>query len=428
MNITSTDTAEQIAEKLKSIVNKRVAEESAARDEKTSDLEQRYMQLKEGLDAISERLKSNAHHGASYVEGADDAFKTDNPDKQFNLHRGLVGWHTDFNYDKTPYGDLAGEKSLWPERDILMEATKKAQSADVDIEGGFAVPEQFMADFIPILLARSIAAQLGVRFETGFSGSPVVWPKITRAAQAYWVGENTAPTETDIELGQVSMEPHDLAALVPMSNRLLRMSAGGFEAMLRNHLARIMALKLDLAVFKGTGASGEPLGIQNVPSVPTLDWDTVPAAAEKGDASTIQNITDKLSIMMETVDTSNALEGELGWAAHPQVLGYFREVKDTDGHPLFKFGDPNETGERQLYGYRLLTSTQLANGDPADFIFGNWADAMVGQWGTMVLDSSMHAGNAFFKRQTYIRAHLAADVGVMHEESFVQATNFDATA
>jgi len=378
-------------------------------------------QLQGSIEEMTVQLKSREHHGDAYVDGANDAFTTDDPARRFNLHRGLVGWHSDFDYDKTPYGEQAN-KELWPEREILMEATQKAQSAGVDTEGGFAVPEQFNSDFIPILLAKTVAGQLGVVFTDGFTGSPVVWPRIDAAAQAYWVAENVAPPESEAETGQISMTPHDLAALIPVSNRLLMQTSGRFETMLRDHMARIMALKLDLAIFKGIGAAGEPLGLSNTPGVGTTSWSGV----TKSGAS--QTVTDKLSAMVEAVDTSNALEGNLGWVAHPQVHGFFRESKDADGRPLFMAGDPERPSQPFLHNYQILKTTQLASGATADLMFGNWADFMVGQWGTLILDSSSQAGNAFFRRQTYIRSVMTVDMAVMHEASFNVATAFNAAA
>ena len=377
------------------------------------------LDLKEGVEKMTEKMKSTAHHGAAYVDGADDAFSTDDPAKRFSLARAICGSMTGWSYANTPYAKDANQ-ALWPERDICEAATQKAQSSGVDTEGGFAVPEQSNAEYIPILLAKSIAAKLGVDFRTGFVGSPWTQPRVDAASQAYWVAENTAPTESDTELGQISMTPHDLSALIPVSNRLLFQTSGAFERFLTDHMSKIHALELDRVIFKGTGAAGEPLGLDNIPGIGTFNWTAV--AEEKGDLATWQNITDKLSGIIETMDTANALDGSLAFAMNTVSAGYFREVKNADAMPLLKSGDPNDPLAKSLYGFPVQTSTQLAS---TDLYFGNWGDLTVGQWGTMVIDSSNVAGNAFFNRQTWLRANITVDLAVMHEASFVLASNFN---
>lgn len=398
------------------------ADRFEALETKAAEDAETIQRLETAVEEATEKLKSREHHGDAFVEGAEDAFKTDDPAKAFNLHRGLVGWHCDFDYDKTPYEDHSN-KELWPERDILNEATKKAQSAGVDTEGGFAVPEQFNTEFIPLLLSKLTAGELGVQFLDGLDGTPVTWPRVDSGPESYWVGENVAPAESEAVIGQVSMTPHTLATLVPVSNRLIAQTQGRFEKMLTELIARKKAIKLEQAIYKGIGSAAQPLGLANSPGIGTTAWGSV---TKSGAA---QDVTDLISAMVEGVDTSNALEGNLGWVAHPQVHGFLREAKDADGKPLFTLqGNPETPSIPMLYNYKLLKTTQLASGNPADLMFGNWADLMVGQWGTMVIDTSKEAGNAFFRRQTYFRAYIDVDIAIMHEASFNVATGFNASA
>src|SRR5262249_40510826 len=61
------------------------------------------------------------------------------------------------------------------------------------------------------------------------------------------------------------LAPKELAALVPVPNRLLRdaTEVGALDRALRDDLAEVLALKMDWAFLVGTGAN-TPTGIQNV--------------------------------------------------------------------------------------------------------------------------------------------------------------------
>ena len=416
------------AAKLAEHLKKEYSDRLRAAEEANAELRSTIATQAERQTQFEEQLKSNSHHGMAYVEGADDAFdKTNhNPDTQFNLHRGMVGHAFGWDYDKTPYQKSTGDRKLWPERDIIEASTEKAQAAGVDVSGGFAVPEQFNSDYIPRLRAMSVAFNLGVQSRTDFRGSPVVWPRIDSDSQAYWVAENVAPTETDVELGQLSMTPHELAALIPISQRLMFQTSNAFEGMIRDHMARTHALKLDEAIFKGVGAAGQPLGIANLSGTGSVNFNGVDALSQ---ATSTLAMSDALSAMEEQVDIQNALQGSLGYVAHPTAAHVMRKIKDADGMPILRSGDVNDRPTRKdLYGYAFETSTQLSAADGGDLIFGNWADAMVGQWGTLVIDTSDVAGNAFFRRQVYVRAVLTVDTAFMHPESFCLATEFDIPA
>ena len=90
---------------------------------------------------------------------------------------------------------------------------------------------------------------------------------ISTGATAYYVGENAAIPTSEPTFAQAPLlVPKELAALVPVSNRLLRDAAESpsVEQVLREDLAEILSLRLDLGFIQGTGTGGEPTGIKNV--------------------------------------------------------------------------------------------------------------------------------------------------------------------
>ena len=96
---------------------------------------------------------------------------------------------------------------------------------------------------------------------TGLSGNISI-PRLTQTATGYWVGEGSAPSESQQAFDQVNMTPKTVAAYVDYSRRLLLQSSIDIETMIRGDLAKVIATKLDHTAIYGTGSSNQPLGIK----------------------------------------------------------------------------------------------------------------------------------------------------------------------
>lgn len=290
----------------------------------------------------------------------------------------------------------------------------------VDSLGGFIVPNQVMsAQIIPLLQAAVVAFEAGTVRMAGLSGSPVQIPKITGATTAYWLGEVEAVTSGDMSFGQIDLYPHDVFALCTLSNRLIELGAPGAEQLVRTQLARDIGLKIDAAVFNGTGAAGQPIGIYNTSGVNSYTWSTSTSVS----ASTAYG---HLLGMEKELYLDNAQTvGEFVWAVHPTLFNSLRNMVDP-GNPAGASANVQpknrpfiDAGKiERIIGHRYVISTQL----PTDkLLLGAFASSMVAEWGTMVLAASREGTN-FTKRQTQILAGMTVDVGVRYPEAFVAST------
>ncbi|NDD45284.1 MAG: phage major capsid protein [Synechococcaceae bacterium WB9_4xB_025] len=100
--------------------------------------------------------------------------------------------------------------------------------------GGNLVADELLAgSFIDLLRNRLALAQAGVTMLTGLQGNISI-PRQTSAATAYWVGENSSPTESQQAIDQVNMTPKTVGAYVDYSRRLLLQSSIDVEGMIRN--------------------------------------------------------------------------------------------------------------------------------------------------------------------------------------------------
>jgi len=285
----------------------------------------------------------------------------------------------------------------------------------VDSLGGFIVPNQVMsAQIIPLLQAAVTVYEAGTVRMGGLSGSPVQIPKITGATTAYWLGEVEAVTSGDMTFGQIDLYPHDVFALCTLSNRLIELGAPGAEQLVRQQLARDIGLKIDAAVYNGTGAAGQPTGIYNTTGINSV--------ATVGDLSLAVAYGKLLDMEKELYLDNAQTVGEFVWAIHPTLFQKLRQQLDTEAsganvQPKTRpFIDAGKI--ERLLGYRYVLSTQLPSNK---ILLGAFAASMVAEWGTMVLAASREGTN-FTKRQTQILAGMTVDVGVRYPEAFCAGT------
>ena len=280
----------------------------------------------------------------------------------------------------------------------------------VDSLGGFIVPNQVMsAQIIPLLQAAVTVYEAGTVRMGGLTGSPVQIPKITGATTAYWLGEVEAVTSGDMTFGQIDLYPHDVFALCTLSNRLIELGAPGAEQLVRSQLARDIGLKIDSAVYQGTGAAGQPTGILNTSGVNTT--------ASVGVLNTAASYAQMMVMEGELLKDNAQTVGEFVWALSPTNFQNLRQQVDAANQPKTRpFIDAGKI--ERILGHRYVVTTQMPD---TKIILGAFAASMVAEWGTMVLAASREGTN-FTKRQTQILAGMTVDVGVRYPEAFCVGT------
>lgn len=330
-----------------------------------------------------------------------------------------------FSFTRATNGIVTGDWGYGFEKAVFDETRnrRKDLSASDDALGGFLVPVQVLDDFIELLRANTVVREAGATVLNNLMGSPVELPKQTGGATAFWVSENGAITSSDIALGQVKLEPRSLGALVKLSNRVLRLSSPGIEGIVRDDLARVMALALDLAALRGTGSSGQPLGIANTSNINEIE-----IAADGGDFTFFH--ADR---MRQALAEDNAERGRLAFISHPSVWGKMRRERiaqfsgQTEGqYVILPLSDDNM---RAQLGFPFFQTTQIptnltkATGtNLSEVYFGNWQELLVGMWTNMEFLASNVAGDAtggaFAQNQTWLRVIMEVDTAVRHPESF----------
>jgi HK97 family phage major capsid protein len=403
------------------------------------------MELVEIMDAIKaqkqlieDKFKENADMGVKYdaeMKKLDDRIAEIEKKLSPNTVSlpGAEDYKDKFGWGRAFYGVVTNDWDRVPfEKEIFAETRKRALETGTGTAGGFIVPIQYTAELIEMLTAREILSQLGVSKLTNLSAGIIEMPKQTGGATAYWVGENQDITESDLTFGMMTLSPKSVAALVKTSARLLSLSNPSIDTIIKRDIALRMALKIDLAGFRGTGTSTQPRGIANTPGINNV-YAGSGAGGTGGNAS-----FDLLQDMQFALEEDNALFGNLGFAWNPVIRRNLLKLKvkefanDTGGEYIVQPVTPQAL--LAWINYPALSTTQIptnltlnAGTDLTEIYFGNWQEFIMAMWGGIQLMASQETSDAFQKNQTWIRIIQDVDMGVRHAESFCICSDVNKT-
>lgn len=275
--------------------------------------------------------------------------------------------------------------------------------------GNLVATDLLVGNFIDILRNAMVIDRMGVRMLTGLVGQIAI-SKMTGAATAYWVAENTAPTESQQVIGQVTMSPKTVGAFTDISRRLLLQSSISVENMVQTDLATVLGLAIQQAAINGSGASNQPSGLLTLvtPSV---------IGGTNGLSPTYAHI-----VAMETnVSVANADVGTLGYLTNTKVRGKLKvteQFSSTNGRPVWAEGNTPLNGYQA--GVTNAVPSNLVKGSSGStasaIIFGNFADLMIGMWGSLDLMVDPYTGST--AGTVRIVALQDVDVAVRNVESF----------
>jgi len=176
------------------------------------------------------------------------------------------------------------------------------------------VPDEFGTDLIKLREQYGVAR--GVFRMRSMSSDTRTDPRRTGGLTAYFVGENSAGTESDAAYDQVSLTARKLMAITRMSNELNEDSVIDFGNELADEISYAFANKEDDCAFNGDGTStyGGMTGIRN--RLATLTAGTAPGLIQGAGSTwaslTLQNFEDCVGGLPQYAD----VPGQVSWICH----------------------------------------------------------------------------------------------------------------
>lgn len=221
------------------------------------------------------------------------------------------------------------------------------------------IRDQISSLLLEPLQAQSVVLNSGVRIFD--SSAPLRIPTLTGSGDVDYVGESEQiPDSYDIEFDEIRLMPEtrkSIKSITRYSSELLRMSAVGFDSIIRSRLLGDVSAKLDNELLAGTGANDGITGLLNQPGVQTGVLDvTEPDAFLDGLA---------LASAAEVQPTRWFMSG----ADFIEV----RKVKDTTGKYLLESDITSDTTYR-LFGVPVTVSNKIPAGTA---VLANMSDVAV---------------------------------------------------
>lgn len=253
------------------------------------------------------------------------------------------------------------------------------QRAGETIASGTPNPIQ-TRPIIDRLFPDSVASRMGAQMISINTGA-IEWPVTTSSVSAGWAdGElaNVAGPTVYATTDRALTPDHNLGVQMKISRKTLKQSGDALEQAVRRDMSGALGTAMDQAVFLGTGADGQPLGI-------------IPGAATYGITSTAIGAVASWSVFRAAVVrfmTANAATGPKSVKAliRPEIWSYLDSQLVGDGGFKFEFdrlADALGDVVMTTNGLAAPTGSPLASNAVLTTAAGGVAPIFVGAWGAV---------------------------------------------
>jgi HK97 family phage major capsid protein len=273
--------------------------------------------------------------------------------------------------------------------------------------------------FIDFLYNSMRVKELGATLVTGLRDN-VAFPKQTGKATGAWVAENPGSdvADSNLTLGQVPSAPHTYQSSTSYSRQLLAQSVIDVDTLVRQDLARDMALAVDFAAIQGPTGGDSPVGILYTTGVQSFI-----VAADSGNGGVI-GYSDIIK-MVEDLEDANADQlGDPAWLTTPGIksdLKLTARLANTIALPVWADNDT-------LAGYMARSSNQVPKTGVRGtsgavchaLILGVFPTIAIGMWGSgfeLVVDPFRLKKQGMIELTTF----MLGDVALKYPQAFVVA-------
>ena len=340
--------------------------------------------------------------------------------------------------------DIYGEQH--PVTKALLTSTGSA--------GGFLVPPDQMNEIIELLRPETVVRSSNPRVIPMPRGTMTL-PGQNSPATASYTADGAQITSSQQGFDQIVASFKKLTALVPVSNDMMRYADPAVDAIVRDDLVEVLALREDLAFMFGDGTVNTPRGWLSFANQWAVQqggtagfWSTTgnSTLAANGTAGsplqglnggcfvtstesyTLATAASELGGLVNKLDSANVRARNRVWFMNPRPYNYLYNVQNSLGVYVYR----DELSKGTLLGYPVKRSTQIGinyydtNGSytAGTFIFlaempeSMILDSMqlelaVSREGTY-LDATGTTQSAFQKDLTLIRAIAEHDFQMRH--------------
>jgi HK97 family phage major capsid protein len=261
--------------------------------------------------------------------------------------------------------------------------------------GGYLAGNE-TSEAVDILRPWSVTTRAGLLIEAGLVGDQSI-PKVAAKSTPAWLPtEGAQMTPSQPTLGQITVTPKHVGAVVNFSRQLAKQANA--HVFVGRELMRTVGTALDQAVLNGSGAAGQPTGILLTAGVQTQSGTTLNAGV----------LTMKRKLAEANVD-----DARIAYVSTPAVRELLESRERAAGGGRFVW-DRDQVADRPAF-----VSTDIP---AATMLAGDYGNAYVGIWGeAFKLEINPFDPSHFKSGVIQGRIILSCDVAVLHAAGFCKS-------
>ncbi len=307
--------------------------------------------------------------------------------------------------------------------DELGDEVEKALMAGDLTAGGALVPPEYAAEIIELLRAMTVVRAAGAR-TLPMPGGTLTIRRQTAGSTASYVGESQDIDVTEPTTDLLVLSAKKLAAIVPISNDLLKFTSGpSADEFIRDDLVMEISIREDLAFLRDDGTEHTPKGMRNWAAAANV-------TATNGTAS--GDIEDDFKDLINDLEGNNVRLIRPAWFMHPRSKNHLRNLRDANGNLIYP---EIRSASPVIYGWPVFVTTSIpanlgAGSDETEIYFADMVDMLIGEVAGLEIVASNEASyvenatvrSAFSRDETVIRAIEQHDFAVRHDVSVAVKT------
>lgn len=232
----------------------------------------------------------------------------------------------------------------------IVESEMKTMNEGTATEGAEMVFDQFEKDILKVI--NEYAVVNSVKILTLAKGDKVSLPKATNGITTAYVAEGGTPTASDAVTGFVTFDIYKTVSLVDMTDELMSdaMTVPDLYNLIVEFIGESQAEFLENEILNGTGSSA----IEGILVNADVNEVQLSTAGERGkdiDDSTLTKVITKALMKFKRKGAN------IKWTMSQYIYGLLREIKTTDGYPLYP--ELRNMANPYLQGYQVIISDKM---------------------------------------------------------------------
>jgi HK97 family phage major capsid protein len=312
------------------------------------------------------------------------------------------------------------------------EAAANPQDASSLAGGGFMIPDNLATEVVELLRPMAVVRSLNPATAPLVNGQ-LTLPKLTGGVTASYMGENKPITPSKVTGGQVKATAKKLAALVPISNDLLRFASQSADEMVRNDMVRAVAQVEDISFIRAAGTAYSPKGLKY--------WTPAANVVNSNATISVANTLGDLGALWKLLANAYVKFIRPGFIFSPRTYQYFFNLISANAVYIFRdemLAKGTINGVPFRWTPQIPENLNVVGGRgsiESEIYFADFADVVICDAPVLSVEISTEAtyddgsGNltsAFSNDQTVIRMIVEHDLIVRHQESltYLQGVNW----